>query len=104
MKSFADNLAALPAADHLLAIELLGPEGQVAVIPNQPGSQGSLRLYAYLAQKYGCIGPEAAAEGLALYAEHGADARAHPGKHPNIDRLVAIHGDGRPWQAKLQPA
>jgi Uncharacterized protein conserved in bacteria len=27
--------------------------------------------------------------GLEWYAEHVADARAFPGKHPNIDRLLA---------------
>jgi len=27
--------------------------------------------------------------GVEWYAEHTADARAFPGKHPNIDRLLA---------------
>jgi hypothetical protein len=33
---------------------------------------------------------------LQLYAEHTADARLHPGKHPNIDRLLAIAEDDAP--------
>ncbi|MNU01880.1 hypothetical protein D3C72_2454080 [compost metagenome] len=37
----------------------------------------------------GSITPAAASLGLEWYAEHVADARAFPGKHPNIDRLLA---------------
>jgi len=104
MSRFAENLSGLPPADHLAAVRLLGPDGQVEAILNQPGSQGSVRVYAYLVSRRGSLDAAAAAEGLALYAEHTEDARAHPGKHPNIDRLLAIQADGRPWQVKLQPA
>ncbi len=88
--SFAENLALLPPADDLAGIELRAQDGGVSQIENKPGSQGSLRLYRYLFDKYGGIGVAAAEEGLALYAEHSADARANPGKHPNIDRLFDI--------------
>jgi hypothetical protein len=42
----------------------------------------------------GRITPAAARLGLEWYAEHHADALAHPGKHPNIDRLLACAGSG----------
>lgn len=87
---FQENLSALPAADALVRIELSGPGGDIERIENRPGSQGSLRIYQHLALKHGDINPVAAAEGLALYAEHTEDARAHPGKHPNIDRLLDV--------------
>ncbi len=87
---FLENLAALPAADSLARIELVGPDGSVETIENRPGSQGSLRVYQYLALKYGEINAAASAEGLVLYAEHTEDARVYPGKHPNIDRLLNI--------------
>jgi len=87
---FQENLAALPSADTLSRIELTGPDGSVGTIENRPGSQGSLRIYRHLVLKHGGIDPVAAAEGLALYAEHTEDARAHPGKHPNIDRLLDV--------------
>jgi hypothetical protein len=88
---FQDNLAALPPADHLARVELFGPDGVLAgVIENRPGSQGSVRIYQHLASKYGEINTEAAAEGLALYAEHGEEARLNPGRHPNIDRLLRV--------------
>jgi len=90
--AFTENLQALPPVDHLSALELFNAKGDaVARIENKPGQAGSLKLYAALAVKHGSINPAAAQEGLALYAEHTADAQANPGKHPNIDRLLAIN-------------
>ena len=91
---FAARLAALPSVDHVARIELYGPRGQIEVIENRPGSAGSVRVYAYLVSRYGGIDADAAAEGLELYAEHAEDARLHPGKHPNVDRLLDLlrHG------------
>jgi hypothetical protein len=87
---FQDNLATLPPADHT-GPHRAGIGRRVSrVIENRPGSQGSVRIYQHLALKYGEINAEAAAEGLALYAEHGEEARLNPGKHPNIDRLLLI--------------
>lgn len=92
--AFAENLKALPGVSHLNAIELLDAEGAVvATIENKPGQTGSLAVYNHLGQIYGAITAEAAKKGLELYAEHTADAAAHPGKHPNIDRLLAMAQD-----------
>ena len=89
--SFAENLKKLPKVSHLAALNLLDDAGQVvASIENKAGSQGSLAVYNHLAQTYGAITPDAARKGLELYAEHAEDARQHPGKHPNIDRLTAL--------------
>lgn len=91
MKTFQENLAGLPGIDDLNRLELLDGNGTVvAAIENKAGSQGSLRLYRHLAEQFGAITPQAAQAGLELYAEHTADAQAHPGKHPNIDRLFDI--------------
>ncbi|MDP2827319.1 MAG: DUF2322 family protein [Sulfuricellaceae bacterium] len=91
MKTFAENLATLESVDHLASLALFDAHGAVvASIENKPGSQGSLKLYYHLAKKWGSLNAEAAAEGLALYAEHTEDALSHPGKHPNIDRLAEI--------------
>ena len=102
--SFADNLAELPAVDHLSRIDLVSGDSVVASIENRPGSAGSVRLYAWLAQRYGGIDRAAAMEGLRLYAEHGEDARQHPGKHPNIDRLLAIAVGSEPLQVVAIPS
>lgn len=89
--NFAERLKTLPATTHLAALQLLDTQGQVlATIENRPGQTGSLSVYAALAEQHGgAITPAAAALGLEWYAEHTADARANPGKHPNIDRLMA---------------
>lgn len=89
--NFADRLKQLPSASHLAALHLLGADDQVlATIENKPGQTGSLVVYAALAALYGSsITPAAATLGLEWYAEHVADAPTFPGKHPNIDRLLA---------------
>lgn len=98
---FADTLKTLPefAGDKLLLTDAAGVE--IAAIANAPGSAGSFRVYAYLAQQYGAIGAEAAAEGLAIFAEHTEDASRNPGKHPNIDRLIAVLATGSPLNARV---
>lgn len=87
---FAERLKTLPSVTHLVSLDLLDADGTViARIHNQPGQAGSLAVYHALAQQHGGqITPAAAALGLLWYAEHTADAQAHPGKHPNIDRLI----------------
>lgn len=99
--SFAENLKKLPGISHLAAINLLDAEGNVvAAIENKPGSAGSVAVYNHLAQTYGAITPEAAKKGLEIYAEHTEDARAHPGKHPNIDRLIELEEKQATLRAK----
>ena len=89
--AFADNLKTLPRVSHLAALNLIDADDVVvATIENKPGQTGSLAVYNHLAQLYGAISPEAAKKGMELYAEHTEDARAHPGKHPNIDRLIGV--------------
>jgi len=89
--NFSERLKTLPATTQLAALQLLDAHGAViATIENKPGQTGSLAVYAALAAQHGgVITPAAAALGLLWYAEHTVDARAHPGKHPNIDRLMA---------------
>jgi hypothetical protein len=98
---FSDNLKKLPGVSHLAAINLLDAEGQlVAAIENKPGSAGSVAVYNHLAQHYGAITPDAAKKGLELYAEHTDDAKQHPGKHPNIDRLFGLLAENRTLRIK----
>ena len=88
---FSENLKKLPGVSHVAAIRLLDASGEeLGVIENKPGSQGSLAVYNHLAQTYGAITPEAARKGLEMFAEQTEDARANPGKHANIDRLLLI--------------
>ena len=94
---FKDNLQQLPSIDGVQRIDLLDGSGAVvASIENQPGKQGSLAVYQYLHQAFGALDAKAAEHGLAIFAEHTADARNRPGAHPNIDRLLAIVAGGAP--------
>jgi len=103
--AFSDNLKQLPGVSHLAALRLIDANARLAgTIENKPGQAGSLAIYAALAQRHGSINTNAAAEGLALYAEHTADAIAHPGKHPNIDRLIAIRDGGEALTVEIVPA
>jgi len=105
MGNFAENLAQLESIDAFAKLELFDAAGNmVARIENQPGSQGSLKVYRHLAEKWGALNPAAAEEGLQLYAEHSEDARLNPGKHPNIDRLFEIIKSGATYSARLTPA
>lgn len=100
--SFKDNLQLLPSIEGLVRIELKGPTGSVvATIENQPGKQGSLVVYQYLHQEFGAINAEAATHGLAVFAEHTADAKARPGAHPNIDLLLGVIEGGAALSVRL---
>lgn len=99
--AFAENIKQLPGISHLAAIRLLDGEGnEVALIENKPGQSGSVTVYNHLGQTFGAITADAAKKGLEIYAEHTADARTHPGKHPNIDRLIAIADGGATLRVK----
>lgn len=92
---FKDNLAQLPAIDGIERIDLVDAKGAVvASIENMPGKQGSLAVYHYLQQAFGALDAKAAEHGLAVFAEHTADARNRPGAHPNVDRLLEIAAGG----------
>ena len=99
--NFADRLKQLPSASHLAALQLLGADGQtLATIENKPGQAGSLAVYNHLGQLHGAITPEAATQGIEIYAEHSEDARLNPGKHPNIDRLIGLVERGETLRVK----
>jgi hypothetical protein len=102
---FKDNLARLPAIEGIERIDLVDGQGAVtASIENKPGKQGSLAVYHYLKQAFGTLDALAAEHGLAVFAEHTADARNRPGAHPNVDRLLAIADGGEALRIDVIPA
>ena len=104
-KTFKDNLAQLPGVEGVQRIDLVDRAGAVtASIANEPGKQGSLAVYQYLEQAFGVLDAEAAEHGLRVFGEHTADARARPGAHPNIDRLLGIVGGDGALTIKVIPA
>jgi hypothetical protein len=95
--TFKDNLQQLPSIDGVQRIDLIDEAGAVvASIENQPGKQGSVAVYQYLKQVFDILDANAAEHGLAIFAEHTADAHNRPGAHPNVNRLLAIVAGGRP--------
>ncbi|PLQ00658.1 DUF2322 family protein [Cupriavidus pauculus] len=99
---FKDNLAQLPAIDGIARIDLVDAKGTVvASIENVQGKQGSLAVYHYLQQAFGKLDAQAAEHGLAVFAEHTADARNRPGAHPNVDRLLAVAAGGEALQVQV---
>jgi hypothetical protein len=101
MTTFAQNLATLPAIDQIEKIELYDGDTLVDTIDNKPGKAGSVAVYNALLQEFGAINAVAAAKGVTLYAEHSADARANPGKHPNIDRFFTLIATGGELRGKI---
>lgn len=99
---FADTLKTLPESSDTRIVLTDATGAEVGTIANAPGSAGSFRVYAYLLQQYGAIDAEAAAEGLALFAEHTEDASRNPGTHPNIDRLIGILATGGTLDARIE--
>ena len=97
MTDFAANLKSLPPVGDIARIEIEGG----TLIENRPGQAGSLAVYCHLAETYGTINPESAMRGLELYAEHVEDARKHPGRHPNIDRLFRVIEEGLELKARI---
>lgn len=101
-ETFKENLQQLPPVDGVQRIDLVDGKGDVvACIENQPGKQGSLAVYQYLKQAFGVLDEKAAQHGLAVFAEHTADARSRPGAHPNIDRLLEIAVGGGPLHVEV---
>lgn len=100
---FAEVVATLPAVDKLAGLQLWRDGKLDAVIENKPGQAGSLAVYHALFRAFGAITPKAARYGQWLYSEHAEDARLHPGKHPNIDRLFALETMGGGYGVRLLP-
>ncbi len=104
MTPFTEVLKTLPSVSGVERLELMDASGAaVATIENRPGQGGSLAVYNHLLTVHGRIDATAASAGLALYAEHTEDARRNPGKHPNIDRLIAISAGGAALTGRVVP-
>ncbi len=100
--SFKENLQLMPAIEGVARIDIIDLTGSVVdSIPNQPGKQGSLVVYQYLHQNFIALNAEAAERGLAIFAEHTADAQNRPGAHPNIDRLLEIVEGSDPLEIRI---
>ena len=91
MTAFVENLKTLPSIDSLVLIRLFDAENRlISVIPNVPGKQAALQVFNHIASENGSLDFNQAKAGLALFAEHVAEAQQNPGKHPNVDILLEM--------------
>ena len=98
--NFNDYLASFPTVDHLSGLNVLDESGVVIHhIPAVAGKLGSLKLYNALAEHFdGQLHAQAAELGLLWFAEHVADAKAHSGKHPNVDLLLLMQTEQKNYR------
>lgn len=73
----------------------------MGTIDDELRKQCSLAVYQYLARLTDVLDMEAANLGLALFAQHTADACNRPGAHPNIDRLLDIAAASDPLDNRV---
>lgn len=102
--NFNDYLATFPDISHLVGLDIVDATGRVVHhIPAVEDKLGSLKLYHALAGRFdGVLDAAAAAQGLVWFAEHVADARARPGKHPNVDWLLAVAAGQGPYRLRMR--
>ena len=98
--NFNDYLASFPTVDHLSGLNVLDESGAVIHhIPAVTGKLGSLKLYNALVERFdGQLHAQAAEQGLMWFAEHVADAKAHSGKHPNVDLLLLMQTEQKNYR------
>ena len=88
---FKENLAQLTETEAIQSITIYRKGELVRVIPNIPGKQGSVRVYAnILGFEDGNITSGDARRGLEIFDELVDESRRNPGKHPNIDTLLEV--------------
>lgn len=89
--TFNEILSMLPTIEGVKGIEVLDSDKVIHQIPAVEGKLGSLRVYNALAEQFAeKLDRQSAEQGLIWFAEHTADAKANPGKHPNIDLLLKV--------------
>ena len=94
MQKFKDVLETLEDASHVKRIDLFDQDNNLkGSILSKPGTSGSVRVYHHLWKTFGIIDVNAAIEGIELFSEHVETAENHPGRHPNIDRLLQVIED-----------
>ncbi len=86
------SVSTLPLSPALQKITLVDGKGTLqGIIESIEGKKNSFAIYAHLLNgENGTITKIMAEKGLALFGDFVTEAKANPGKHPNIDILLAI--------------
>lgn len=100
--NFKEILDTLPSIDHLSGLNVKQGEAIIHHIPAVAGKLGSLRVYNALSEKFnGKLDRTSAQQGIEWFAEHTEDAKANPGKHPNIDLLFKVRDENQQFTLEI---
>jgi len=91
MKKFSKNLLSIPKNKKTVLLRIYNERDElISIMPNVPGTQGSVQIFQHIADQKGNINFEAAKQGLNLFGENLADAKKNPGKHKNLEILLRL--------------
>ena len=92
MSSFEANLKTLPFAEQTILLRVFDSQDKLmAILPNIPAKQGTLRVFSHIASSTGQIGRNEANEALRVFGEYTERAQQNPGLHPKLDLLLNLH-------------
>ena len=91
MSSFEANLKTVPVAEHTVLLRVFDSRDElVAILPNYPSKQGTVRIFSHVTDAHGRIGRNGANEALRLFGEYTEHARQNPGIHPKLELLLNL--------------
>ena len=93
-EAFAENMKKVRPIDGIGLMRLYVDNKLVGIIPNVPGKQNSLRIYANFTNN-GTLSADGINAALAVFEPLINEALENPGKHPSIDLLVHAHHQGK---------
>ena len=91
MSSFEANLKTMPFAEQTILLRVFNSKDELmAILPNFPAKQGTLRVFSHIASTTGQIGRDEANEALRIFGEYTERAQQNPGLHPKLDLLLNL--------------
>ena len=91
MSSFEANLKTMPFAEQTILLRVFNSKDELmAILPNFPAKQGTLRVFSHVASTTGQIGRDEANEALRIFGEYTERAQQNPGLHPKLDLLLNL--------------
>ena len=91
MSSFEANLKTMPFAEQTVLLRIFNSKDELmAILPNFPAKQGTLRVFSHVASTTGQIGRDEANEALRVFGEYTERAQQNPGLHPKLDLLLNL--------------
>ena len=94
MSSFEANLKTMPFAEQTILLRVFNSKDELmAILPNFPAKQGTLRVFSHVASTTGQIGRDEANEALRIFGEYTERAQRNRGLHQAGSSLNLRDGD-----------